>query len=252
VIGRRRAAGGPAARQVSGEFLGVRPDSGILRPKETPMNTTRLIGTLTTLSLAVTSAVALAQAPKPAAAPAATDKKPMAPAAAAPAAGGASPAAAAAPAGPPKPAAELDQLKWMEASWKCDGKAPAGPMGPEHPYKSTMKVKRDLDGFWLATEYEQKKSKENPFSVKARGFLGYDPIAKKYASYGVDNVGGMIQLTGSLEGDKLTSIGEGSMGGQKIGFQEVITKTGDKTLTWHGEMKMGKDWIVIGDDSCKK
>jgi len=226
-----------------------------------------LIVTLTLLATATAATLAVAQAPKPAPAPAAPGAAP-AEKKAAPAAGTAAPAekkpaagaaAPAAPAGaapptmaPPKPAPELDQLKWMEGSWRCDGKAPASAMGPEHAYKSTMKIKRDLDNFWYVTEYEQKKSKENPVAVKARGFLGYDPVAKKYESIGVDSVGGIVQLTGTLEGDKLSSMGEGSLAGQKIGFKEVITKTGDKALTWHGEMKMGKDWVVIGDDTCKR
>jgi hypothetical protein len=226
--------------------------------------TTRVMGTLTaTLTLAAASAMALAQAPKPADKPA--DKKAVAPttdkAAVTPSAAPAMPpahapasgaAATPTPPGPPKPAPELDQLKWMEGTWRCDGKGPAGPMGPEHNYKSTMKIKRDLDGFWITTEYEQKKSKENPMAIKARGFMGYDPVAKKLVSVGVDNVGGVLQQTGTFEGDKLSTMGEGNMGGQKIGFKELITKTGDKTLTWHGELKMGKDWMVVGDDSCKR
>jgi hypothetical protein len=200
------------------------------------MTKSRLAGAITTLVLASASAVSLAQAPKPAPAPA-------------PAAAGA-PAPAAA--SPHKPASELDQVKWLEGNWRCDGKAPAGPMGPEHAYKSTMKVKRDLDGFWYVGEYEQKKSKDNPMAVKARSFIGFDPVAKKVVSLGVDSFGGALQLSGAIEGDKITTEGEGTMGGQKMGFKEVFTKTGDKSLTWHGELKMGKEWTVIGDDTCKR
>jgi len=200
------------------------------------MTKSRLTGALTSLVLASASAVSLAQALKPAAAPAA-----------APGGAPAPPATS-----PHKPAAELDQIKWLEGNWHCDGKAPAGPMGPEHGYKSTMKVKRDLDGFWYVGDYEQKKSKENPMAVKARSFIGFDPVAKKVVSLGVDSFGGALQLSGAIEGDKLTTEGEGTMGGQKMGFKQVFTKTGDKSLTWHGELKMGKDWTVVGDDSCKR
>jgi hypothetical protein len=198
------------------------------------MTMTRLTGGFTALLLASASAASFAQAPKPAAAAATT------------------PAAAAPAPGAPKPAPELDQLKWLEGNWRCDGKAPAGSMGPEHAYKSTMKVKRDLDGFWYVGEYEQKKSKENPMAVKARSFIGFDPVAKKVVSVGVDSFGGALQLSGVIEGDKVSSEGEGTMGGQKMGFKETFTRTGDKGLTWHGELKMGKDWMVIGDDTCKR
>jgi hypothetical protein len=228
------------------------------------MKSPGLLTSIAMLSLAAASAVALAQSPKPAAptppaapvapvvAPAAAPVAAIKPAASAPTASPAAASAPASPPGPPKPPAELDQLKWTEGTWRCEGKAPAGAMGPEHGYKSTMKIKRELDGFWMAGEYEQKKSKDNPMPIKARSFLGYDPVAKKIVSVGVDNVGGALQQTGAFEADKISTSGEGSMGGQKVGFREVITKTGDRALTWHGEVRMGKDWMVIGDDTCKK
>ena len=206
---------------------------------------------------------ATAPAAKPAAAPAAAPaaKPATAPAAAPASATAAKPAAAAAPvaaaaAAPPpapKPATELDQLKVFEGSWRCDGKQPAGPFGPEQEYKSSFKGKKDIDNFWIAIEYDQKKSKAHPMPIKARGFLGYDPAAKKYVTIGADNTGGWIsESSPGWEGDKLVFSGDGSMGGQKVSFRETYTKKGEKELTWSGEMKMGKDWISVGSDSCKK
>jgi len=202
------------------------------------------------------AAPAPAPAAKPAAAPApaaaapaaaATGGKPGAAPASAPAAASAPPPAA------PKPAAELDQLKVFEGSWRCEGKQPAGPFGPEQDYKSTLKGKKDIDNFWIAIEYDQKKSKTHPMPIKARGFLGYDPAAKKYVSIGADNTGGWINESSTgWEGDKLVFAGDGSMGGQKVSFRETYTKKNDKEITWNGEMKMGKDWISVGSDSCKK
>ena len=197
-------------------------------------------------------------APKPAAAPApAAAAKPAAapaPAAAAKPVAPAAPAVAATPPPPaPKPAAELDQLKMFEGTWRCDGKQPAGPMGPEQVYKSSFKGKKDVDSFWLAFEYSQKKSKVHNMPITAKGFLGYDPAAKKYVTMGVDNMGGSISESSSgWEGDKLVFSGDGQMGGQKISFRETYTKKSDKEMTWSGEMKMGKDWIPVGTDTCKR
>ena len=187
--------------------------------------------------------------PKPAVAPAPTAAKP----AAAPAA--AKPAVAAAPSAPPapKPAAELEQLKMFEATWRCEGKQPAGPMGPEQDYKSTFKGKKDVDSFWISFEYSQKKSKVHALPIIAKGYLGYDPAAKKYVTLGVDNMGGSVsESSPGWEADKLTFTGDGQMGGQKISFRETYTKKSDKEMIWSGEMKMGKDWIPVGTDTCKK
>jgi uncharacterized protein DUF1579 len=195
---------------------------------------------------------AAAMPARPATGTAAPAGKPVA----APTLAASKPAAAAAPATPPpapKPAPELDELKLFEASWKCDGKQPAGPFGPEHEYKSTLKGKKDVDGFWVAIEYDQKKSKLHPIPIKAKGFLGYDAATKKYVSVGVDNTGGWIMESASgWEGDKLVFVGDGSMMGQKISFRETYTKKSDKELVWTGEMKMGKDWISVGSDDCTK
>lgn len=189
--------------------------------------------------------------PATAAAPAPTAAKP----AAAPAA--AKPAVAAAPPGPPpaapKPAAELDQLKSLEGSWRCDGKQPAGPFGPEQAYKSSFKMKKDIENFWIGFEYAQKKSKVHTLPVTAKGYLGYDPATKKYVTMGVDNMGGSItESSTGWEGDKLVFAGDGQMGGQKVSFRETYLKKGDKEMTWTGEVKMGKEWIPVGTDSCKK
>jgi hypothetical protein len=192
-------------------------------------------------------------AAKPTAAPApAPAVKPAAPAPTT-----AKPAVAAAPATPPppapKPAAELEQLKMFEATWRCEGKQPAGPMGPEQDYKSTFKGKKDVESFWISFEYSQKKSKAHAMPVMAKGYIGYDPAAKKYVSLGVDNMGGSVsESSPGWEADKLTFTGDGQMGGQKISFRETYTKKGDKEMIWSGEMKMGKDWIPVGTDTCKK
>jgi hypothetical protein len=200
-----------------------------------------------------------APAPAPAAAkpaPAAAATPAAAKPAAAPAPTAAKPAVAAAPATPPpapKPAAELDQLKLFEATWRCEGKQPAGPMGPEQDYKSTFKGKKDVESFWISFEYSQKKSKAHAMPIIAKGYLGYDPAAKKYVSMGVDNMGGSVtESSPGWEADKLTFTGDGQMSGQKISFRETYTKKSDKEMIWSGEMKMGKDWIPVGTDTCKK
>jgi len=206
---------------------------------------------------------ATAPAPTPAApAPAAHTAAPAAPitkpAVTAPAAAHApAPAAAAAAPGAtpaaPKPATELEQMKVLEGTWRCDGRAPAGPSGPEHAYKSTWKFKRDLDNFWWAAEYQQVKAKNNPAPMKARGYMTYDPGTKGFVMLGMDNMGGTSSETSpGWTGDSVTLAGDATQGGRKIPFREVITKNGNREFTWRGEMKVGSDWVTLGEDRCKK
>jgi Protein of unknown function (DUF1579) len=153
----------------------------------------------------------------------------------------------------PKPAPELDQMKVLEGSWRCDGRAPAGPSGPEHAYKSTWKFKRDLDNFWWAAEYQQAKAKAHPIALKARGYMTWDASAKAFVLVGVDNMGGSsTESTPGWSGDVVMLVGDASLAGKKVPYREVITKKGSREFTWRGEMKTGGDWVTLGEDRCKK
>jgi hypothetical protein len=171
----------------------------------------------------------------------------------APVATGASSGGAAAGGAGTKPALELEQMKVLEGSWRCDGRAPATPSGPEHAYRSTWKFKRDLDNFWWAAEYQQVKAKANPAPLKARGFLTYDSVTKAFTMMGVDNAGGSThEISSGWNGDVVTLAGDANLGGKKVPFREVITKKGDREFTWRGEMKVGGDWMTLGEDRCRK
>src|SRR6476620_5312033 len=80
----------------------------------------------------------------------AQDKDPKKPPSEAPAAAKA--ATPAASASTPAPSPELDELyKPFAGTLKCDTKFAAGAMGPGSPetsVKSTVHIKKDLDGFW--------------------------------------------------------------------------------------------------------
>jgi hypothetical protein len=50
----------------------------------------------------------------------------------------------------------------------------------------------------------------------------------------------------------VTLAGDASLAGKKVPFREVITKKGDREFTWRGEMKVGGDWMTLGEDRCRK
>ena len=157
----------------------------------------------------------------------------------------------------PRPAPEMDQLKAIAGEWSCDGTMPAGAMGPGSPpqkIKSTMKMKKSLDGFWYTIDYEEKKTKDHP-AIKAHGPMGYDPLQKKFIMFGVDNMGGYVTETSpGWEGDKMVMTGEGMMMGQKAAVRDTITKKGDKEFVWSTDMKMGGagDFVSMGEQECRR
>ena len=146
------------------------------------MKSIKLVGMVVSLLFATSLAFAQDKA-KPAA--------PVAPAApAAP--------AAAAPMGPPKPSPELDAAyKGMEGSWKCDTTFAANAMGPGSPEvkaKTTIKIKKELGGFWYRGDYETKKTKDFP-GMQGTVYLGQD--GKQLLTTSVDAMGGTASGTGT-------------------------------------------------------
>lgn len=241
------------------------------------------------IPLVATASTGFAQAPKPApaaaptpsavaAAPAAAPStkptapapaaKPMAPAAA-PAAKPMAPTtttkpvvaapAAAAPAAPmampaPKPAPELDQLKFLMGKWRCDGKQFANPMfGPEHAFKATAENKADVDGFWNQFTYEEKKSKEH-HGFKVHGLWGWDQGGKHLVRTGVTNMGDIDMATSpGLEGDKIVWTGDfsGPMG--RMAFRHTFTKKSDKEWGHLLEIKDPTGKFAPSEEvSCKR
>ena len=200
---------------------------------------------LIALSLLLIVPVALAQKPQDSA-----DKKAAAPAAAAPAAAAPAPA----PMTPPKPAAEMDQLKFFVGKWKCEGKMFASPMtGPEHAVKGSAEDKLEQDGHWQTWTYEEKKSKEH-MGLKAKGMWGWDAGNKRFVRAGADAFGGWDSATSpGLQGDKIVWTGEisGPMG--KMPFHHTFTKKSDKEWTHALEIKTpdGK-WVPSEEVTCKK
>jgi hypothetical protein len=165
---------------------------------------------------------------------------------------------AAAPAATPTPPPELDTLlKGWEGTWKCDstfGPNAMGPGSPEMKLKSSVKIKKDKDlgGFAYRGIYEIKKSKANP-GMRGEFVLGYDPGSKALVMSTFDNMG--FQGLGTAPGataDSMTFVGEGFMMGQKLKTRETFTKKGDKDVEHKFEMDMGKGFMPLGTDVCKK
>jgi hypothetical protein len=168
---------------------------------------------------------------------------------------------AAAPAGAPpkmeapKPFAELEQLKMLAGNWSCDGKAPAGPMGPAHDVKSTNTAKWELDGFWLMHSREVKKTTEMPMAFSGRAWNGWDKSAGKFVFAGADNMGGWINLTSTgWVGDKMVFEGDslGMHGKSKVRLTFIKGKTPNEMSSEFARADENGRWMPPMTESCKK
>jgi hypothetical protein len=144
-------------------------------------------------------------------------------------------------------------MKIYEGKWKCDGKAlDMPPFQKAHPVKAEITTKKDLNGYWYAMRYEEKKSKDNPKPFVFAGFVGFDPSKKQLVRTDIDGMGMLTHLSSKgWEGDKIQWAGE--VMGMKMQFRETTTKKSDKQLATVLEMA-GPDgkWGTLMEMSCKK
>ncbi len=162
-------------------------------------------------------------------------------------------ASAAMPMAMPKPPAELDATyKMLDGSWTCETTFRPNALGtgsPETKTKTTIKFKKDLNGFWYRGDYEAKKSKNFP-GMKGILYLGDD--GKELLISSVDYMGALSAGTGTASGDTLTFTSDGHMMGMKLKMRDVIEKKGAKEITHRFEVDMGKGFVPMGEDVCKR
>ena len=204
------------------------------------MHPTKILSLTLGMSIVYAAGAARAQAPKPTAATAA------APAAPAPT------AAPLPPPGPPTPSKELEAfMKPFEGTWKCEVTFPAGTMGPgELKAKGTAKFKKDLGGFFWKGDYQLAKQKDAP-SMSVQFWVGYDQGSKELTFTSVDSMGGTALEAGKPGTDTVTTTGEAYMMGHKVRVRETLWHK-DKTGGLSAEIDLGKGWMAIGKDECKR
>jgi len=188
-----------------------------------------------------------AASPKPATTPPATATKPAAAAAAAPAP----------PATPavPTPSKELEAfMKGFEGSWKCDTKFAAGSMGPGSPEsstKTTVKIKKEFDGFSWHGEFKLAKTAAMP-AMSGVFQVGYDPSTKQATYLSYDSMGSAMMGAGPISGDSATFTEEGYAMGMKVKARETMTKKSPKEISHKVEMDQGKGFQLMAEDTCKR
>ncbi len=161
------------------------------------------------------------------------------------------PAASAPPAmEEPKPAPELQELKGMIGSWKCDGKGTAGT--ETFPMKGTAKFTWDYGNFFVVASIVGPKSKDMPAGYKETDIYGYDPVAKQFVMNGFDSMGGMTSMTSKgWEGDSQTWTGKYKIAGHDMDSKLTVTRKGDKEVHLAGT-ETGGGMTVTVDQTCKR
>lgn len=153
----------------------------------------------------------------------------------------------------PKPAPELDKVKYFAGSWSCSGDAPASPFGPAHKTQGSTVMKLDLDGFWYTGMVTETKTPSNPRPVKGMMHVGYDQSAKQYVMVWVDNFGSWASETSpGWQGETLVFSGEQKVMGEKATARDTLVRKSDREYTHKFELEMKGKWNTIVEETCRR
>jgi hypothetical protein len=152
-----------------------------------------------------------------------------------------------------KPPAELANVaKAAAGTWRCKGQG-MEPSMKMVDMTGTMKMKLDLDKWWIHASFESKMGKE-PFRFES--FTTFDPASKKWKRVMVESGGGWS--SGESAGMKDNKIdweltSHSPMGETMFRDHEDMSDPKAGVKMW-GEFSMdkGKTWTKVYEMTCKK
>lgn len=147
----------------------------------------------------------------------------------------------------PKPAPELKQLDWMAGSWKLDGDAKPGPMGPGGKMTMTEDIHWMEGGFFLVSH--SKFSGAGMGAGSGVSIMGWDSDAKKYTYNEFNSFGEATKSMGTVDGKTWTWYGEDKMGKGKF----IMNVTSPTAYTFQYDMSQdGNTWTTVMTGTATK
>ncbi len=155
---------------------------------------------------------------------------------------------------PATPPPEMAKFNSMAGAWKCMSKMHLPPeMGGEQSGKSTMTIKKDMNGYWMVGQWKTEKTKTMP-EMKGTIYWGYDTVDKKFVEVGLDSTGSLMRGTSEGPQDgKWVWTEDGVMLGKKSKSRTTVTQKSPNVTEVNTEIESepGK-WVPMGEDDCKK
>jgi hypothetical protein len=155
---------------------------------------------------------------------------------------------------PATPPPEMAKFNSMAGTWKCTSKMHLPPeMGGEQTGKSTMTIKKDMNGYWMVGQWKTEKTKTMP-EMKGTIYWGYDTADKTFVEVGLDSTGSLMRGTSEGPQDgKWVWNEDGVMMGKKTKSRTTVTQKSPNATQVNTEIESepGK-WVPMGEDDCKK
>lgn len=149
-----------------------------------------------------------------------------------------------------QPGPENKALEHFVGSWKMEGTMKPSPMGPGGSFTGTETCRMFEGGFHLVCDSEGSGAMG---PMKGHMVLAYDPPAKVYRYFAINNMANPEMATGTHKGNTWTWKSEMDMGGKKVMSRFVIVETSPTVHTMTGSMSEdGKKWTTIMEATSTK
>lgn len=138
-----------------------------------------------------------------------------------------------------------EQLAAMVGEWNGNETMHPSPWSPESASATSRTVaRRELGGFFIITDYEQKRDGEVSYS--GHGVFGWDPRKEKYTLHWYDTMGGDpgAPALGTWEGDTLCFQHQHHMGHSRYTY----VFSGKDAYTFALDFSQdGREWVPFCD-----
>jgi len=140
-------------------------------------------------------------------------------------------------------------------SWRCKGKMmlPKEMGGGEIATRSSMTIKKELNGFGYTGEWKSEKTKAVP-AMSGKMTWAYDAGAQKLTEFSVSSTGDVMHGTADAsDGNKVVWNEEGTMMGKPSKTRTTVTMKGKSALDLAFDAQgEGGTWAPMGKESCTK
>lgn len=162
--------------------------------------------------------------------------------------------AAVAQMGPPTPAPELKKLDYFTGNWTTEATVAPGPWGAGGKFSDSDNVEWMKGGFFLLNHSDFSLPAEIGGSGTSLAILGYDADKKVYTEQRFDSTGRHVVLTGTIEGDTLTWLGENNYNGMQIKsrFNIKMISPASYTLKYEVSADGGASWLPFYEGKAAK
>lgn len=144
-----------------------------------------------------------------------------------------------------QPIAELKHIAYMAGTWRCHvysfstGRVPAHDYG-RTTYTATFIMRNLLNGQAVWLQIADKRGRD-------LSFITYDPLAKQWASTGIEWPVSYGVSTGSRHGEQLVMTGSATVFGRKYRLRSTYTKQSNDAFTLVNE-EQRPDGTWLRDD----